>query len=273
VARSETGHNAEHRARPQRKESFSGTEPKSLTSLIKCYTMRQVLLCLCAFLSVPAAAFGDIIVDVQDASISAGGTGFIDVLISSTGTDNLYLTSYHFEITGSVANGELQFRPNAFQTNVQQSVVAPVPYVFSGDTNSGNFFANRQDPTLTQIIGGDSTLSGTGISLTSTQALLARLQVEHITGTPLAAVGDAFTVKLINDDNGTPVDFTDDSTYFLDDSLNNLAIDPLSYSGSGTITITSAAVPEPSTFGVLGFASIAFIGKRWRRRSHRIDVV
>jgi hypothetical protein len=222
---------------------------------------------------VPAAAFGDIIVDVQDASISAGGTGFIDVLISSTGTDNLYLTSYHFEITGSVANGELQFRPNAFQTNVQQSVVAPVPYVFSGDTNSGNFFANRQDPTLTQIIGGDSTLSGTGISLTSTQALLARLQVEHITGTPLAAVGDAFTVKLINDDNGTPVDFTDDSTYFLDDSLNNLAIDPLSYSGSGTITITSAAVPEPSTFGVLGFASIAFIGKRWRRRSHRIDVV
>ena len=228
--------------------------------------MRQALLCLCVLLPVPAPALGDIIVDVQNASISAGGTGFVDVLISSTGTDNLFLTGYHFEITGSVANGALQFRPNAFQTNAQQSVVAPVPYVFAGDTDSGNFFANRQDPTLTQIIGGDNTLSGTGISLTSTQALLARLQVEHVTGTPLAAVGDTFTVKLINDDNGTPVDFTDDSTQFLNDTLNNLTIDPLSYFGSGTITIASAAVPEPSTFAVLAIASAAVIGKRLRRR-------
>jgi hypothetical protein len=97
--------------------------------------------------------------------------------------------------------------------------------------------------------------------------LLARLQVEHITGTPLAAVGDTFTVKLINSDNGMPGDFTDDSTQFLDDSSNNLTIDPLSYSGSGTITITSAAVPEPSTLAVLAFVSATFIGRRWRRRN------
>ena len=235
--------------------------------------MRLFLPGLIVVLSASTSCFGDIIVDVQNASISAGGTGFIDVLISSDVTDNLFQSAYHFEITGSVANGSLQFRPSVFQTNVQQSVVTPVPYVFAGDTDPGNFFATRQDPTVTQIIGGDNTLSGTGISLTTTQTLLARLQVEHITGTPLAAVGDTFTVKLINNDNGTPGDFTDDSTQFKDDLLNNLTIDPLSYSGSGTITITSAAVPEPSTFAVLGFASIAFIGKRWRRRSHRIDVV
>ncbi len=215
----------------------------------------------------PAAAFGDIILDVQDASISAGGTGFIDVLISSDGTDNLFRTAYHFEITDAVANGSLQFRPSVFQTNDQQSVVAPVPYVFGADTDPGNFFATRQDPTVTQIIGGDNTLSGTGVSLTTTQTLLARLQVEHITGTPLAAVGDTFTVKLINSDNGMPGDFTDDSTQFLDDSSNNLTIDPLSYSGSGTITITSAAVPEPSTLAVLAFVSATFIGRRWRRRN------
>lgn len=229
--------------------------------------MRPFLLCLCACLSTSLPAVGDIIVEIQDTSIAAGGTGFIDVLISSTGTDNLFLTSYHFEITGSIANGDLQFRPDAFQTNVQQSVVAPIPYVFAGDTDAGNFFATRQDPVLTQIIGSDSTSSGTGISLTSTQALLARLQVEHITGTPLAAVGDTFTVTLINNDNGTPVDFTDDSTQFLDDNFDNLTIDALSYSGSGTITITSAAVPEPSTFAVLGFATITIVSRRWRRRN------
>ena len=79
-------------------------------------------------------------------------------------------------------------------------------------------------------------------------------------------MGDTFTVKLINDDNGTPVDFTDDSTQFLNDTQNNLTIDPLSYFGSGTITIASAAVPEPSTFAVLAIASAAVIGKRLRRR-------
>ena len=68
-------------------------------------------------------------------------------------------------------------------------------------------------------------------------------------------MGDTFTVKLITNDNGTPGDFTDDSTQFLDESLNNLMINPWSYSGSVTITISSAAVPEPSTSAIIAIAS------------------
>ncbi|MFO1000539.1 MAG: hypothetical protein U0936_09375 [Planctomycetaceae bacterium] len=232
--------------------------------------MRISLMTLIIVLSASASCFADIIVEVQNGSISTGGIGFIDVLISSDATDNLFQTAYHFEITGSAANGSLQFRSDPFQTNDQQSVIAPAPYVFGADIDPGNFFATRQDPTLTQIIGGDNTQSGAGVSLTSTQLLLTRLYVEHITGTPLAAVGDIFTIKLINNDNSTPGDFTDDSTQFKDDLMNNLTIDPLSYSGSGTITISSAAVPEPSTFAALATVVAAILQERLRRRKVQV---
>lgn len=45
------------------------------------------------------SAKGDVIVDVQDASITAGGTGFVDVLIDITGGDNLDFANYDFLIT------------------------------------------------------------------------------------------------------------------------------------------------------------------------------
>ena len=128
------------------------------------------------FSSVPA--YGAIIVQVQDASIVSGGTGFVDVLISSDGTDNLYSAGYDFQIFGlNINNGSLIFRQSfnplspldpANQTNSEQTVNTPNPYVFLGDTDAGNFYASR-DPILTRMVGGDSTFSINNVSLTSTQ--------------------------------------------------------------------------------------------------------
>lgn len=157
----------------------------------------------------------------------------------------------------------------ANQTNSEQSVNSPNPYVFLGDTDAANFYAT-QDPSETRVFGGDSTFSLNNISLTSTQLLLARLEIQHVTGTPLTAVGDTFTIALVNNDNGTPGDLTDDSTLFQDNALTPLTFavgsDPSLFLNIGTITITSAAVPEPGTFAVLTFAAASWCGHRLRRR-------
>ena len=52
----------------------------------------------------------------------------------------------------------------------------------AGDSDSENLIADRQDPTLTHTVSGAFKTSGTSITLSSTEALLTRLKVEHIYG-------------------------------------------------------------------------------------------
>ena len=236
---------------------------------------KQLTFILLSLIASTTASAG-VIIQVQNATITAGGTGFVDVLISSTGTDNLILAQFDFRISGNAADGALQFRSTANQSNSEQVVNSPFAYVFLGDTNPANWFANRQ-ATPTELLGGDFTVSPTGVTVDGTQKLLARLEIEHITGTPLAAVGDMFTVSLWNADRGT-TNPSDDSTFFLDDMLNPLSFDPDStpntlaspsaFQNVGTITITGtpAVVPEPGTFATLMIAGIAFAGREWRRQ-------
>lgn len=201
----------------------------------------------------------DIIVDVQDATIAANGSGFVDVLISSNGTDDLASVGYLFEITGSSANGELRFRPTPEQTNSEQNVDSPYKYIFYDDKDPGNFFATAQTDTLYE--GSDATQSGNNLPLTAVQRLLVRLELVHVSPTPEAAVLDTFTISFFNNDNGTP-QLDDDLAQFLDEGGNNIAI---ASSTSGIVTITSAAVPEPGTLGVLLAGST--VGLWWKRRS------
>lgn len=214
--------------------------------------MRQALLCLCALLSVPAAAFGDIIVDVQDASISAGGAGFVDVLISSnaTLTDLVASFGFEFQISAPTVNGALRF--SAVQSDSETTAQGPLDYdyVFLGD--SINFTAVRQITDEQSLVGGDA--ASTNAVISGGPFLMARLELEHITGTPLAAVGETFTISLI------PGPFTT----FAD--ANGDPVAPFS-SSSGTVTITSAAVPEPGSVSVL-FASSVF-GVWWTRRKRK----
>jgi hypothetical protein len=84
---------------------------------------------------------------------------------------------------------------------------------------------------------------------------MARLEIEHVTGTPLAAVGEMFTVSLLP---GPNTEFLDENS----DSVN------LFSSSSGTVLITSAAaVPEPASTSVLLVGSVA--GLWWKRRKLR----
>jgi hypothetical protein len=207
--------------------------------------IRFFVLILVATISSSASA--GIIVNIQDATIAAGGTGFVDVLISSTGSDDLAYFGFEFQISAPTLNGALRF--SAVQSGSETTAQSPdYDYVFLGD--SINFSAVRQDPDEQRLVGGDA--ASANVSITATQLLMARLELEHVTGTPLAAVGETFTVSLLPGPN----------TEFLDENF-----DPVNLfsSSSGTITITSAAaVPEPGSASVLLASSV--VGLWWKRR-------
>ena len=117
-------------------------------------------------------------------------------------------------------------------------------YVFAG-ANLGQF-TDFQDEF--QIIGSDGIDPGaTGMGL-----LLARRNLEHVD--TAAAVGEQFRVTL------QQLPFPDDNTLFEGDGFTPLPVDASSFNpliGGGLITVTAAAVPEPSTWAILVLARAA----------------
>ncbi|MFO0999028.1 MAG: PEP-CTERM sorting domain-containing protein [Planctomycetaceae bacterium] len=219
--------------------------------------IRVSLIAICLLVgSQPAKA--DVIIDVQDASITTNGTGFVDVLISSTGTDLLTTTSFEFNIGGTpAANGFLEFQLESDDANY-----SPPGYVFGAAT--GNYFDSLLP--ADSMFGIDNYQAGfTSVTLSGTTQTLVRLLLKHTAiGDPNDSVGKMFTVSL-NTGGATDFSFWDDmgTPSPLDDGPTSLNISPLS--SSGTITIASAAVPEPGTVAFLALLSTTYVARRFRR--------
>lgn len=210
-------------------------------------------------LTVPVKA--DVIVAVQDASVTTNGTGFVDVLISSSvASELLTTTSFEFMINGSpTLNGSLEFLAEPDAPNY-----SPPDYVFGPAT--GNFVDSVLPSTA--IFGGDMHGVGdTSVTITPTAQTLVRLNLQHTAiGDPALAVGSSFTIGL-NPLGANDFSFWDDSDPDPSNhTLVSLGIDPESFTKLGTITITSAAVPEPSTFAIMAMVGVGVIGRKMRRR-------
>lgn len=223
--------------------------------------MSKACFCILALLALSTSARADVIVAVQNSSVTTNGTGFVDVLISSSvASELLTTTSFEFLINGSPKlNGSLEFLQEADPVNF-----SPPGYVFGPAT--GNYADSLL--TSTNIFGGDIYGVGdTSIAITGATQTLVRLNLQHnAIGDPTLAVGDTFTISL-NPLGANDFSFWDDSDPDpMNHSLVSWTIDPSSFTSFGTITIASAAVPEPGTFAVLSIAGIGLIGRRLRRR-------
>lgn len=198
-------------------------------------------------LACSAGCRGELIIEVQDAQIPYGGSGYVDVLISSNSSDPLSAFNARINITpGGSPNGDLQFDAVPFDAS---AVTSPFSYVFLGD--SAGYFVGGPLPYEANV--SDATLSASDVTLGGTKRLLARLAVTHVGGTS-AAVGETFSIVF------------DHSTSVFLDSLSPPARS-LAGSGqdwTGTITIVT---PEPSTGVVLLCAGAGVV--LWRRRKRR----
>jgi len=196
-------------------------------------------------LACSAGCRGDLVIEVQDAQIPYGGSGYVDVLISSNSSDPLNAFSAKMNITpGGPANGDLHFDAVPFDAS---TITSPFSYVFLGD--SGGYVVGGPLPYEANV--SDSTASPSDVTVGGTRRLLARLAVTHVGGTS-AAVGETFSIV-----------FDDTASVFLDSSSSR----SLASSGqdwTGTITIVT---PEPSTGVVLLCAGAGVV--LWRRRKRR----
>jgi hypothetical protein len=210
-----------------------------------------------SLLAAPARA--DFIVSIGSATIPHGGTGTLDVMLTSTASslspDLLNNYGFTLQITGP---HELQFSSSqsfGYLSNSQ--------YVFAGDstdqmTSSPGGTVNTTVYTNDTFVGSDSTNSGNPVSLSSTNTpvLLAALTLDATITSP----GDVYTVNLVPP-SGNGSMSTSMQTFFdnfnFDTGQETSAV-PFT-STPGTMTISAAAVPEPASI-FLGAAAAAILG-------------
>ena len=213
-------------------------------------------LALAAF-AVPARA--NMIVSVANASVTHGGTGTVDVFLTSTASlqspDLINNYGFQLQITNNGSdNTQLAFSTNQNFGYISNTSLNPA-YVFLGDS-----FDAQPPPSPVgspgqtvypsdTFTGADSTFSGNPVSLSAgTTYLLASLTLSTLTGAA-PIVGDAFTVSLVPA-SGTGSLFDNPNTYFDNFNFNTgaeVSATPFT-SSSGTVNIVGAAsVPEPGS--------------------------
>lgn len=193
----------------------------------------------------------DLIIQVQDAQLAYGSEGFIDILISSNGTDNLLGFSAVIEnSTADTVHGGVKFVSPVIDAS---TISASGGYVFLGDSSGYNVAATGGFP-ATEVTVNDNAAVNPYVVLGSTTKLLTRLKISHNGNS--SAVGETFQISFLN---------AHVSTSFVDEFGNSLSFDGSS-DFTGTVTIVT---PEPSTVGLLLFGSVGFAGLRFRRRGRQ----
>ncbi len=204
-------------------------------------------------------ARADLAISLSNVSLAPGGTGTMDINVTSTSGDTLSAFGLELQITSpGIPTAFLQFSPLADQPDPYSNSNPPYPYVFSGASFKSDyvlpFWFQVTSPFVLppDISGGDASDSNQGyVSIPSgSSAYLATVQFFDPGGTP----GDQFQISLVSGVN----------TYF--DDLNG---NPLNYTSTGgTVTITSV-VPEPSSLTVVALSGLSgLLWCCWRGRKH-----
>jgi hypothetical protein len=205
--------------------------------------------CLAVILPLSVApARADFIVSISSPSIPQGGTGTLDVFLtsnaSSASPDMLNNYAFTLQITGP---NELQFSPSQ-----SFGYLSSGQYIFAGDSTAqmtsspGGTVATTVFSNDT-FVGNDSTFSGNPVSLSSANApvLLAALTLDAtITNT-----GDVYSISLLPPTGNGSMN-SSSQTFFdvVDFSGTGMETSAVPFTSSpGTATISSAAIPEPDS--------------------------
>jgi hypothetical protein len=199
---------------------------------------------------------------IQDQTIPVGGTGYVDVMISSNtpGGDPLQAFNLDFRL-GSEGQTRLEFNPE--QPDSQLTDFRYLLYGNSMDHDDPGHQYPMPFGTVSllfepndRLVGGDATADFSDMLVGTTSKLLARLQVDASTGLP-PAIGDVFTLSLDADNSS-----------FQHGNLSNPTF--VSFS-STTGTITIVPVPEPGVLAAIGSGLFAAFGVWLFRGTKRLS--
>jgi hypothetical protein len=230
--------------------------------------------------SIATPARGDLVVSIGSTSVAEGGSGTVDILLTSTASailpDMINFYGFKLQITNNgVDNTQLAFSANQDFGYISNVSLNPA-YVFLGDSSAAQpppspIGAPSQTvyPNDT-FSGGDSTASGNPVSLSAgTTFLLASLKLTTLTGAP-PSVNDSFTISLIPP-SGNGSSAGNATTFFDNFDFNTgaeLSATPFT-STPGTVTIIAAAVPEPASIIYVLSAMLILGGAQGVRRLGR----
>jgi hypothetical protein len=209
----------------------------------------------------PARA--NFVVSIGSTTVPQGGTGSLDVLVSSTASaaspDQLNNLAFTLQITGP---NELRFSPTQ-----SFSYLNSAQYIFSGD--SGDHTSGLPGGTVANtvytgdtFIGSDSAASGKPVSLSAASGpvLLAHLSLDAT----ITNVGDSYTIGLVPPSGNGSINSSSFTVFDVFNSSTGAETSAVPFtSNPGTVTITAAAVPEPASIvsGLTGLALLAgFLG-------------
>lgn len=197
-------------------------------------------------------------VTINSTTIPAGGTGSVDVLISSTNNDLLNEFNSSFLLT---TGGATQL---AFVDPQSDSQLTNPNYVFFGNSFSlinavpvGNVATTNT--TNDSFFGGDSTNNQNNVMLSGTNQLLFTFSFTTATAAP-PVPGDTFTLSLEPPANANPGG--GDDFFFINVVGQTTQFVPYS-STAGTITISGAvlAVPEPASWALFGLGLLGLVAR------------
>jgi hypothetical protein len=210
------------------------------------------LLALTCVLATPGTLQADIILDLSPSSAASSGTGEFDVLLTNTGLTSQGVAAFSFGLTTSSSSG-VNFTSAGYTSSSGGS--SPPIYIFTGNSFDQTFSAPLSIGSLSggtlpasSIVADDGTADGSAVNVASgSTVLLGSVTYTVASGTPAGPVTVSFdsTATSLTDGNFNSISFT---------------------ANPGTITVTAAAVPEPSTFALCAIAAFGFLGFEWRRR-------
>jgi len=200
-----------------------------------------------------ARARADLAISLDNVTVAPGGTGTMDIFVTSNNNDPLSLFSLTLQITQMPGTTSfLTFTGGVDPYNNPN-------YVFSGESfnvNNGIPFWGLPFPTIytnDSISGGDAANPlGAFVTIPSTaggpNSLLATVQFQALGTNP----GDQFLISVVSA-----------TTEFDDQNGNPLTINSIT---GGTVTITSV-VPEPSSLTVVALSGLSgLLWCCWRGR-------
>lgn len=189
------------------------------------------------FFSIVVPIRGDLVVSIGDLSLPVGGTGYVDVMVSSNSPGGDLLNAFNIDFRIS-SQGQSRLE---FLSNQPDPQLANVNYVFYGNSfdhddplNTNPFpvgtVSSLGEPN-NRFVGGDNTADYTDVTVNANSKLLARLQVTANTDLPPNA-GDTFTIS-----------FDASGTSFQHGDITSPTMVPYTVGSPGIITV----VPEPNT--------------------------
>jgi hypothetical protein len=206
--------------------------------------VRQLALLIAVMMGAAPARAG-FIISINNTTVPRGGTGTVDVFLSSTAgplsPDQVNNIGFTMQISGPQ---ELQF------ASTQGFGYLNDPhYIFAGDsTDQGTGSPGGSVSTIVYandtFIGSDSTASGNPVSLSTSsgQVLLATLSLDAA----ITNVGDSYTIGLVPTFGNGSIDSSPSTHLDVFDFLTGAEASAVPFTSTpGTVTITGSSVPEP----------------------------